>query len=63
MIRIINNLICVCHGHPKDVNIKGDQPIGTPIKCFSIKKLGIQKALEQARDFHKELEKIKKENK
>jgi len=62
MIKIIKNSICVVHGHKYDPTIKGDQPIGTPIKCFSIKILGAKEAMKRAKALHKAIELSRKKS-
>jgi len=52
---------CVVHGSQQKAGSKTDQPIGTTIKCYSIKKYGNAGARELAYDMHYAIQKSKEE--
>lgn len=52
MIKVRGGYVCVVHGHPQKKGSKRDKPIGTAIKCYSIKKYGKKGAMKKAQAMH-----------
>lgn len=52
IVREGNAYWCVLHGHPQKAGSETDKPIGSVIKCYSVKQFGEEGAKKKAESMH-----------